>query len=193
MTDSIKSVRLILASASPRRAHLLRSAGFNFEILPADVDETPHPGENAELYTLRVAGDKARQAGASLADPDAVILGADTEVVFDCRIFGKPADSADAASMLRRLSGVAHHVLTAIVVRSRGREVSEVVTTRVHVAPLSQEEIDWYVGSGEPMGKAGAYAIQGLGARFIERIEGSWSSVVGLPIAAVHRLLREVQ
>lgn len=186
-------MRLILASASPRRADLLRAAGFEFEVGPSGVDETPADGEPADQYTLRVARDKARHVAEFPSSAGAVVLAADTEVVIDCRILGKPVSSEDAGSMLRVLSGVAHDVLTAVVVRSPEREASEVVRTRVHFAPLSPQDIAWYVASGEPMGKAGAYAIQGLGARFVERIEGSWSGVVGLPIAAVHRLLREVQ
>ena len=186
-------MRLILASASPRRADLLRSAGFAFEAVPSDVDETPEAGEPAERYTLRVARDKARHVAEFPSSSGAVVLAADTEVVVDCRILGKPASPENAGAMLRILSGAAHDVLTAVVVRRNDREVSEVLTTRVYFAPLSPQDIGWYLASGEPMGKAGAYAIQGLGARFVERIEGSWSSVVGLPIATVHRLLREVQ
>lgn len=186
-------MRLILASASPRRADLLRAAGFTFEIAPADVDETPGDDESAEAYTLRVAREKARCVAGFPTSSGAVILAADTEVVIDCRILGKPANFENAGAMLRILSGVAHDVLTAVVARRNHREVSEIVTTRVWFAPLSQQEIDWYVASGEPMGKAGAYAIQGRGARFVERIDGSWSGVVGLPIATVHRLIREVQ
>jgi septum formation protein len=186
-------MRLILASASPRRADLLRAAGFSFEITPADIDETPAAGEAAATYTLRVAREKARCVAGFPSSAEAVVLAADTEVVIDCRILGKPATTGNAAAMLRLLSGVAHDVLTAVVVRRNDREISSIVTTRVQFAPLSDQDIDWYIASGEPMGKAGAYAIQGLGARFVERIEGSWSGVVGLPIAAVHRLLREVQ
>lgn len=182
-------MRLILASASPRRAELLRSAGFEFEILAADVDETPDAGESAAEYTLRVARDKARAVARRFSGNEAIVLAADTEVAMDCRIFGKPSDAAHAAQMLRTLSGAVHDVLTAVVIRASGEELSEVVDTRVHVARLSEEDIAWYVRSGEPMGKAGAYGIQGRGARFIERIEGSWSNVVGLPVHTVHRLL----
>jgi len=182
-------VRLILASASPRRAELLAAAGFDFEIVPADVDETPHADESPEAYTLRVAREKARQIARQLSAADVVVLGADTEVAADGHIFGKPRDAHDARRMLQQLSGRVHHVLTAVVIVGPGREAAEVVTTRVHFAPLTGEEIEWYVETGEPMGKAGAYAIQGRGARFIDRIEGSWSNVVGLPVATVHRLL----
>ncbi len=186
-------MRLILASASPRRADLLRAAKFDFEVAPSDIDESPEPGERPEHYTLRVARDKARYVAARPSSAGAVILAADTEVVIDGRILGKPASPENAGAMLSILSGEAHDVLTAVVVRNHEREVSEVLTTRVRFARLSAEDIAWYIASGEPMGKAGAYAIQGLGARFVERIEGSWSGVVGLPIATVHRLLREVQ
>jgi septum formation protein len=186
-------MRLILASASPRRAELLNSAGFTFAVVPADVDEVPLRGEAPESYTLRVARDKARQTADRFRADPAVVIAADTEVVAHGRIFGKPADEADAARMLRLLSGITHDVLTGVVINAGAREVAEVVTTRVQFAQLSENEIEWYVRTGEPTGKAGAYAIQGFGARFIERIEGSWSNVVGLPVATVYRLLREVQ
>lgn len=186
-------MRLILASGSPRRAELLRSAGFDFEVRVSDVDETPHDGESPGDYTLRVARDKARHVANFPTSAGAVVLAADTEVVANRRILGKPRDPADAASMLRLLSGTAHEVLTAVVVRAGERELSEVVSTWVHVVTLTDEDISWYVASGEAMGKAGAYGIQGRAARFIDRIEGSWSSVVGLPVSTVHRLLRAVE
>ena len=185
-------MRLILASASPRRSELLRLAGFDFEVLPADVEESPRDGESADAYTRRVAADKARAAAARAMDPEAVVIAADTEVVVAGRIFGKPRDDADAAHMLRLLSASAHDVLTAVVISAHGEEFTEVVTTRVWFAPMVEEEIERYVRTGEPRGKAGAYAIQGYGARFIERIDGSWSSVVGLPLHTVHRLLTRV-
>jgi septum formation protein len=178
---------LILASASPRRAELLSSAGFVFEVAPAEVDETPTPDEAPESYALRVARDKA--AKAARRDSGSVVLAADTVVAVGGQILGKPADLADAERMLRLLSGGIHVVHTAVVVRCGADERSDVVTTRVRFLPLTAEEIAWYVASGEPEGKAGAYAIQGRGARFIDWIEGSWSNVVGLPIATVHRLL----
>lgn len=187
---------LILASASPRRAELLTSAGFTFEVAPADVDETPRPNEAPEPYALRVARAKAAAAAAREAPDGAgghagpnTILAADTVVVAHGEILGKPADSLDATRMLRLLSNGVHQVHTAVVVRRASDERSAVVTTRVRFLPLSEAEIAWYVASGEPAGKAGAYAIQGRGARFIDGIEGSWSNVVGLPIATVYRLL----
>jgi septum formation protein len=185
-------MRLILASASPRRSELLRSAGFEFEIHPADVEELPRDGERPEAYTLRVALDKARHTASMTSDPAAAVIAADTEVVAAGRILGKPIDDAAAAEMLRSLSASVHDVLTAVVIATSGREFTSVVTTRVWFAAMSREDIDWYVQSGEPRGKAGAYAIQGIGARFIERIDGSWSNVVGLPIHAVHEMLARI-
>ena len=181
---------LILASASPRRAELLTAAGFMFRVVPADVDETPRPDELPEAYALRVARDKAEAVFRSCRKSGDAVLAADTVVAVQGKILGKPNDSADAWRMLRLLSGAVHHVHTAVVVRASEAERAEVVTTRVRFRPLESGEIEWYVASGEPEGKAGAYAIQGRAARFIDRIEGSWSNVVGLPIADVDRLLK---
>ena len=158
-----------------------------------EVEEVPQQGESPEDYTRRVAAAKATQVARTHGADGQMILGADTEVVVDGRILGKPADSADAARMLRLLSGRAHEVVTAVILLSNWRTAEAVVVTRVWFSELTDVEIDWYVGSAEPMGKAGAYAIQGLGARFIERIDGSWSNVVGLPLATVHQLLGAVQ
>ena len=188
----MKCMRLILASASPRRAELLSMAGFTFEVMPADVDETPGDDESVERYTLRVARDKARRV-ADAVGPSAVVLAADTEVVADRRIFGKPTTPAHAAQMLELLSGRDHDVLTTLVVISGAHELTELVRTKVHVKSLSAQEIADYIGTGEPMGKAGAYGIQGYAARFIDHIEGSWSNVVGLPVHAVHALVARVQ
>jgi septum formation protein len=182
-------MQLVLASASPRRAELLRTAGFTFEVRPADVDETPRPAEPPASYALGVARDKALAAAERVNGTDAWILAADTVVVVDGRILGKPTGPADARRMLSLLSGVVHEVLTAVVVRHAGSETSEVVSTRVRFTTLSAAEMDWYVESGEPDGKAGAYAIQGRGSRFVDWIEGSWSNVVGLPVATVYRML----
>ena len=183
---------LILASASPRRAELLRSAGFAFEVDPADVDETPRPGERPEAYALRVARDKAEVVFHKCRKSGTAVLAADTVVALRDEILGKPNDSADARRMLRLLSDAAHDVHTGVVVRTPVRERAEVMTTRVRFRRMDESEIEWYVASGEPEGKAGAYAIQGRAARFIDRIEGSWSNVVGLPIADVYRLLKEL-
>jgi septum formation protein len=183
---------LILASASPRRAELLTSAGFTFAVEPADVDESVLPGETAETYALRVARAKAR-AIAARRPREGVILGADTVVVAGGEILGKPLHAADATRMLTRLSGSVHEVLTAVVVRTPTAELADVVRTRVHFIDLSADDVAWYVGTGEPEGKAGAYAIQGRGARFIDWIEGSWSNVVGLPVATVSRMLADAR
>ena len=181
-------MRLILASASPRRAELLTSAGFTFEIDPADVDERVRDGEAPTAYAQRIARDKARAVAAR--HPGAVVLAADTIVVVDRAIFGKPADRADAARMLRALANRDHAVLTAVAIVRDGQLIEHAESTRVTFAPLTEADIAWYVASGEADDKAGAYAIQGLAARFIPRIEGSYSNVVGLPISAVHRMLK---
>jgi septum formation protein len=180
---------LILASASPRRAELLSSAGFAFEVAPADVDETVLPDEPPKAYALRMARDKAARV-AGCRKSGSVVLAADTVVVAAGRILGKPADDNDAKTMLKTLSGAVHEVHTAVVIRAGNHERSEVVTTRVRLLPLSDNEIAWYVATGEGEGKAGAYAIQGHAARFVDWIEGSWSNVVG-PIATVYQLLKE--
>jgi nucleoside triphosphate pyrophosphatase len=181
---------LILASASPRRAELLSSAGYEFEVVPADVDETLLAGETPKAYALRVARDKAARV-AGRRKSGSVVLAADTVVVAGGSILGKPADDEDSKAMLKTLSGGVHEVHTAIVLRVGTSERSEVVTTRVRLLPLSDNEIAWYVATGEGDGKAGAYAIQGRAARFVDWIEGSWSNVVGLPIASVYQLLKE--
>src|SRR5262245_53729991 len=187
------SMHFILASLFARRTELLTSAGFHFDIVPADVEETPNLAENPREYALRVARDKVDAVGVTCQDPGTVLLGADTVVVAAGEILGKPRDSEDARRMLRLLSGTAHDVLTAVVVTRQALKRTEVVTTRVWFQPLDDSEIAWYADSGEPDGKAGAYAIQGRAARFIERIDGSWSNVVGLPVATVYRLLKGLQ
>jgi septum formation protein len=184
-------MHLILASASPRRAELLESAGFTFDVAPSHVDETVHPGENPKDYALRVARDKARVAAAQCRKPGSVVLAADTVVVAGGEILAKPDGRDDTKRMLKTLSGGVHEVHTAVVVRAGDREWSDVVTSRVRLLPLTDSEIDWYIGTGEPEGKAGGYAIQGRAARFIDWLEGSWSNVVGLPVSTVYRLLNE--
>lgn len=225
--DSIEAVRLILASASPRRAELLRAAGIEFDVLVGVVDESVRPGEAPDEHVRRLAEDKARavmpQAG------ERPVLAADTVVVVDGVILGKPSDGEDARRMLRRLSGRAHEVVTGVtlVLAGRGsmprqagrthptaqacaegtppegppndegivgptREVRmEIAVTTVEFAALTDEEIAWYVASGEPDGKAGAYAVQGLASRFVTRIAGSYSNVVGLPVAVVYNLCKK--
>lgn len=178
---------LILASRSPRRSELLTAAGISFEILTADIDETPHASETPAAYVERLAIDKARAVYAMR--PDARVLGADTTVAIDGEILGKPIDDADAWRMLRLLSGRAHEVHTGVALVSAAGVRSAVDTTRVWFDVMTDEDISWYVATGEPVDRAGAYAIQGLASRFIPRIEGSYSNVVGLPVALVSSIL----
>jgi septum formation protein len=184
-----KHPSLILASASSRRAELLSSADISFEVAPASVDETPRDHELPTEYVLRVAREKAA-AIASRRGREVPVLGADTTVVAAGRILGKPESDGDAANMLRLLSDAVHEVHTGVVLLMSDKDVAEVVTTRVRFVPLSDAEISWYVSTGEPAGKAGAYAIQGAASRFIDWIDGSWSNVVGLPVATVYRILK---
>jgi septum formation protein len=180
--------RIVLASASPRRAELLRAAGIDFDAHPADVDETVLPGEAPSEYVTRLAEAKARVVHAR--DRRQTVLAADTAVVVDGRILGKPIDESDAKRMLRLLGGRTHEVWTAVSLFHPGEIVdTRVETTVVAFAGLSEEDIDWYVSSGEPMDKAGAYAVQGLASRFVTRVEGSYSNVVGLPVALVCQML----
>jgi len=180
---------LVLASASPRRQELLRAAGIAFEVQPADIVETPLAGEAPQACAERLAREKA--LAVARLRPRELVLGADTIVVVDNQILGKPADHADAARMLRLLSGREHQVITgvALVVSGQWSVASE--TTSVTMAKISEQEITDYVATGEPMDKAGAYAIQGIASRWIPRIEGDYSNVVGLPVALVYRMLRE--
>jgi len=186
---------LIVASASPRRAELLAAAGIAFEVRPAHVDERVIPGEDAEHYVRRIAEAKAR----TIADaaPDRAVLGADTVVVVDGRILGKPEDGADARRMLGLLSGRTHQVLTGVCLVGPAQggnpaRDTRVAITDVQFAALTTAEIDWYVASGEPADKAGAYAIQGRASRFVTRIDGSYSNVVGLPVSLVYGMCTRV-
>jgi septum formation protein len=179
---------LLLASRSPRRAELLRAAGIPFDVAAADIDETPLEDEPPEAHVRRLSAAKARAV--HVLRPDAAILAADTVVVVDHRILGKPRDASDATAMLRALSGRAHDVFTGVAVLSSLAEIDVAVArTRVWFSDLSEDAIDWYVASGEPMDKAGAYAIQGLASRFVAAIDGSYSNVVGLPVELVYRLI----
>ncbi len=188
---------LILASQSPRRAELLRNAGISFEVRPADVDESAREGEEPFEYVRRLAREKALAVLAS-APNGAVVLGADTTVVVDGEILGKPLDAEDARRMLQRLSGRAHQVTTAVCLAHRdhnGDEVTEVESevTEVEFSSISAQEIAAYVASGEPMDKAGAYAIQGGASRWIPRIQGCYFNVVGLPVARVCAMLARLK
>lgn len=192
MASMSASMPLVLASASPRRAELLTLAGFAFTIEPADVDESVLAGERPADYVLRVARAKAHAVAAKPRTSQAAVLAADTTVVVKGAILAKPENREDAVRMLQSLAGVVHEVLTGVVVVAGDRELAEVVMTRVRFVPLSPEEIAWYVETGEPEGKAGAYGIQGRAARFVDRIEGSWSNVVGLPVATVDQMLKKL-
>ena len=197
----IPIVRLILASASPRRAELLRAAGFEFETIVADVDERVRADETPARYVRRLAAEKSAAASSVVSGFSRTLVGppkgghyiiaADTTVVVDGQILGKPEDDADAARMLRALAGRTHEVMTGVSVRRNAFEVGRVEMTTVFFAPMSDADVAWYVASGEGRDKAGGYAIQGLASRFIPRIEGSYSNVVGLPVAAVVELLHE--
>jgi septum formation protein len=189
--------RLVLASASPRRAELLRQAGLAFDVLPVEVDETPLPGESARQMVRRLAQEKARLAAtrleASRPGNAVLILAADTTVVLDGEILGKPADAEDARRMLRQLSGRTHEVITGIALLGLPGGTLRLAdeATLVTFAQISDAEIETYVATGEPVDKAGAYAIQGGAARFVTRLEGSYSNVVGLPVELVKRMLEE--
>jgi len=181
--------RLVLASASPRRKDLLADLGLPFDVRPADVDETPQPGESPEALVARLAGSKA-EAGARATGPDAVVVGADTIVAIGDDVLGKPADAVGAADMLRRLAARTHRVLTGVAVAVTARPTAlEVVTTDVTFRSLTADEIAAYVATGEPLDKAGAYGIQGQGGALVSSIDGPYDNVVGLPLECVRRLL----
>jgi septum formation protein len=195
---------LVLASASPRRQELLRAAGIGFEVQPANIVEDPLPNELPQACAERLAREKA--LAVARLRPHQAVLGADTVVVVDRQVLGKPLDAADAARMLRQLSGRSHRVITGVCLvsnkvasgadESSGKVLSgEVVvaseSTSVAMSEITEEEIAGYIATGEPMDKAGAYAIQGIASRWIPRIEGDYSNVVGLPVARVYRMLRE--
>ena len=180
---------LVLASASPRRAELLRAAGIRFEVVTADVDERQHSGEDAETYVRRLATAKATRV--ATAQPGRAVLGADTTVVVDGAVLGKPGDAAEAVTMLARLSGRSHLVLTGVcLIDPTGRADAAVASTTVEFRPLTAEEIGRYVATGEPMDKAGAYAIQGGAGPFVTRVEGAHDNVVGLPVALIQAMCR---
>jgi len=181
----------VLASASPRRRELLGLLGIPFTVRPVDIDETQRPEETPEALVRRLAGGKAA-AGAVAVAADAsgpVVIGADTIVVADGQVLGKPADDGDARRMLGLLSGRSHRVLTGVVVRIGGSATTAVEETAVAFCELTAADIDWYLASGEHRGKAGAYGIQGVAGVFVTRIEGSFTNVVGLPLATLRPML----
>lgn len=187
--------KIVLASASPRRAEILRNAGIPFEVLAAQVDETRRPRELRGDYVRRLALEKARGAAADAnrSDGDCLFLGADTVLVAGDEILGKPRSEGDARRMLGKLSGNVHEVHTGLAVVQRPGTAEGVVdeVTRVTFAPLSDEEIESYIATGEPFDKAGAYGIQGIGGRYVTRIEGCYFNVMGLPLARLWALLQE--
>lgn len=180
---------LVLASASPRRRELLSNAGIPFEVQPAHINEDPVPNETARDYAERLAREKAQVI--AQGRPDSPVLGADTVVVIDGQILGKPADARDAARMLHLLSGRTHEVITAVCLVIKDRPTVASAGTAVTMAEISGQEIAAYIATGEPMDKAGAYAIQGRASRWIPRIEGDYTNVVGLPVALVYRMLQQ--
>lgn len=189
-------MKLVLASASPRRAEILRNAGLPFEVRSALIDESPREGESPEHYVRRLALEKARSVANAAAEEQSdatIFVGADTTVVIEGEMLGKPESDEDARRMLHGLGGREHEVHTGLaLVRRPGaweRVVGEV--TRVTFAPISEDEIERYVATGEPFGKAGGYAIQGIAGRYITRIEGCYFNVVGLPLARLYSILRE--
>lgn len=181
------AIDFILASGSPRRRQLLAGLGYRFTVLPVAIDESPRPGEDPETYVARLAAEKAQ----AVPQQDTVVLAADTVVAVGGALLGKPRDDEDARRMLRRLAGRGHEVMTGVACRGAAADTPhvEVVRTSVVVAPLGEAWINAYVASGEPRDKAGAYAIQGLAAAFVESIDGNYTNVVGLPLPTVVRLL----
>lgn len=184
-------MNLVLASASPRRAELLRQMGVHFEQIPVDIDERQQPGEPAEDYVARLAREKSAAAQGRL-EADRPVLAADTCVVLDDQLLGKPTDHFDGLAMLARLSGREHRVLTAVCIRLGGRFEETLSDTAVRFVNLSRQQCESYLATPEPWDKAGAYGIQGLAGAFVESIQGSYSGVVGLPMAQTWRLLQEM-
>ena len=184
---------ILLASSSPRRAELLRQIGVDFEVFPVDIDESRHPGEAPEDYVVRMAVEKADRARERLATPGdpTAILGADTTIAIDDDIIGKPSDQVPCRDILRRLSGRSHAVLSAVALSLPGATEWRLSRNRVEFRDLDAAEIDAYCASDEPRDKAGAYAIQGLAAVFVARLEGSYSAVMGLPLYETAELLRD--
>lgn len=185
-------IHIYLASESPRRRELLERIGVRFATLPQGVDETPHDGESPEVFVIRLALEKARAglARRPAGDPRPV-LAADTAVVVDDRILGKPQDRSEAMAMLQRLAGRTHRVLTGVAMVDGEQEATRLSLSGVTLRPIAEAEIQAYWASGEPRGKAGGYAVQGRGGVFVEQLEGSYSGVMGLPLFEAHDLLTE--
>ncbi|QSX33231.1 septum formation inhibitor Maf [Shewanella avicenniae] len=191
-------MKLVLASASPRRRELLAQlglgvAGFSFDVLATDIDESAREGELAADFVTRLALQKAQAGLALVADNSAAVLGSDTIVVVGERVLGKPQTAQDAFTMLRSLSGATHRVMTAVALVSATQMLQTLVTTDVTFTEMTDAQIHAYIATGEPMDKAGAYGIQGLGGSFVSRIDGSYSAVVGLPLVETRSLLQQMQ
>ena len=185
---------LYLASASPRRHDILQQLGFRIHLTVAEINETPHPQESAYHYVGRMALEKNRAARSRYADtlrPDLPLLSADTTVALDSRILGKPANAEEAFAMLSQLSGTSHQVMTAVCISRLGQEYSVLQSSEVRFKTLNEQEIRAYIAGGEPMDKAGAYAIQGIGGIFVSHLAGSFTGVMGLPVFETAALLRE--
>ncbi|MGE0881176.1 MAG: nucleoside triphosphate pyrophosphatase [Acidimicrobiia bacterium] len=185
---SARLPRIVLASGSPRRRELLTQLGVTFDVRPADIDEAPFPGEGAAGYVERLATEKA----ATVVNPGELVIAADTTVAIDRVLLGKPEDDDDARRMLRLLAGRRHKVTTGVAVLLDENLVVANVQTTVSMSLMTDAEIDWYISTGEPLDKAGAYAVQGIGGAFVERIDGSVSNVVGLPMQTLLRLTRQL-
>jgi septum formation protein len=186
----VADVRIILASSSPRRRELLTNLGIEFDVLPADIDETERPGEDPAGYVHRLALEKAATIAAR--HPEALVIAADTTVDLDGRILGKPDDAAHVRAMLRELSGRSHRVHTGVCVRIGDRVAAAVSSPEVRMVAITDAMIDWYIGTGEPFDKAGAYGMQGAAAVFVEAVQGSVSAVIGMPMHVVVQLLAQV-
>jgi septum formation protein len=191
--EDLLKQKLVLASRSPRRAEILNAVGWPFDTEAANIDESRFEGEGAVPYARRLAQSKAETLAENLSS--GLVLGADTVVLVDEKILGQPSDADDARRMLKLLSGRWHEVLTAVALvhAGGGQVVTDHEKTRVRFAEMYDAEIDWYVATGEPMDKAGAYAIQGKAALFIEEVQGDYFNIVGLPVRLVYKLVRKIQ
>jgi septum formation protein len=192
MTDSSQKNRLILASKSPRRSYLLKKAGIAFDVIPSRIDESSVPADDPVRYVGTLARAKAEEV--AVQHPDCWVIGADTIVLIDGKVLGKPTNMDDARAMLTRLSGQTHQVYTGFTLccLDRRKIISDVVCTDVTFKTLTRDEIEWYIHTDEPFDKAGAYAIQGLGTFLVKRINGSYTNVVGLPVCEIiEHLIKE--
>ncbi len=181
-------MRLVLASSSPRRRDILEGLGLVFDVVSPDLDEVMQPNESAREFVARMALEKASSA----VTEDHVVLAADTVVVLDGQVLGKPADAYHAQAMLSRIEGTAHEVLTGVAVALDDQHVTTVVRSRVTMSPMSERDIAWYVGTGEPLDKAGSYALQGIGMAFVEGVDGSVTNVIGLPVQETRQLFNQL-